>query len=105
MNKRKLLIITSRFPYPVIGGDRLRIFQICKVLSQVYSLNLVTLCENKSEMLMLMPEDGVFSSIERFYLPKWRSWLNCFFALFGSRPLQVAYYNDKSFIKRVLALF
>jgi len=102
--KKRILVLTPRYPYPVIGGDRLRIFQICKALSSHYSLTLLSLCETPQELDMPMPEDGVFSRIERIYLPKWRSWLNCLLALPSSRPLQVAYYNHAGFRRKVQEL-
>lgn len=92
-----LLILTSRFPYPVIGGDRLRIYYICKELSRFYKLHLLSLCESSLEMEMTIPADGVFEVVDRIYLPKWKSYLNCFMAIFSKTPLQVAYYKSDKF--------
>lgn len=97
--RKKILILTPRFPYPVIGGDRLRIYQICKILSAHFDLTLLSLCETKEEM-SLRVQDDVFSAVERFYLPKWRSYLNVLISLAGRTPLQVAYYKNKKFFCR-----
>lgn len=94
---KKLLILTPRFPYPVIGGDRLRIFELCRELSKKYSLTLASLCESHDEMTSQVPDDGVFSSVHRVYLPKWKSYLNCIRALPTTTPLQVNYYSCKEF--------
>lgn len=99
--KDKILVLTPRFPYPVIGGDRLRIFELCKELAKNYSLTLVSLCETKDEMTLNIPDDGVFSNVHRVFLPKYRSYLNCFFALPSKTPLQVAYYKSHEFSKVV----
>ena len=99
--KKKILVLTPRFPYPVIGGDRLRIFEICRELSKTYSLTLLSLCENKNEIVMNIPNDGVFSSIHRVLLPKWNSYLNCLLALPTTTPLQVAYYKSTKFSQLV----
>lgn len=104
MLRPRLLILTPRFPYPVIGGDRLRIYQICKLLSQQYQLSLLSLCESNAELNSSLPEDGVFQSIERVFMPRWRSWLNCITALPTKEPLQVAYYRSAEFYKRASAL-
>lgn len=101
---KKILILTTRYPYPVIGGDRLRIYQICKLLSRQFQLTLLSLCESKSELEMAFPEDGVFHSIERVLMPRWRSWLNCFAALPTDMPLQIAYYRNAEFFKRATIL-
>lgn len=93
----KILVLTPRFPYPVIGGDRLRIYHICKELSKTYDLTLLSLCESKEELDMAIPNDGVFKQVERILLPKWRSYLNCILSLPTSKPLQVAYYSSKNF--------
>lgn len=95
--KKKILILTPRFPYPVIGGDRLRIFHQCKELSKYYDLTLLSLCETKAEFNMSVPEDGVFRHIERVYLPQWKSILNCLLCLPTNTPLQVAYYKSGLF--------
>lgn len=97
MSKKKILVLTPRFPYPVIGGDRLRIFELCKELAKSYSLTLVSLCETKDEMTLNIPDDGVFSDIHRVYLPKYRSYINCALALPSKTPLQVAYYKSREF--------
>ncbi|MDA0146573.1 glycosyltransferase family 4 protein [Vibrio sp. RW] len=99
--QKKILVLTPRFPYPVIGGDRLRIFEICKELSKNYSITLLSLCENENEMEMDTPDDGVFSSIHRVLLPKWKSYLNCLLTLPTTKPLQAAYYNSNDFLNMV----
>lgn len=101
---KRLLILAPRFPYPVVGGDRLRIYHLCRALSARYQLTLLSLCDSQDEMVMPLPEDGVFHRIERIYLPKWRSWLSSAYALLGRTPLQVAYYRHKGFRRRALEL-
>lgn len=101
---KNILVLTPRFPYPVIGGDRLRIYEICRELSNSYSITLASLCESNDEMEYVVPDDGVFDSIYRVYLPRWKSYLNCLTALPSSTPLQVAYYSSSKFAKLVNAL-
>lgn len=99
--KGKILVLTPRFPYPVIGGDRLRIYELCKELSKVHDLTLLSLCESEKEMELVLPDDGVFKEVHRVYLPRWQSYLNCVFALPTLKPLQVAYYQSPKFKKLV----
>ncbi len=101
---KRLLVLTPRFPYPVVGGDRLRIYQLCRALSARYRLTLLSLCDTATEMAMPLPDDGVFHRVERIYLPKWRSWLSSALALPGRTPLQVAYYRHEGFRQRALEL-
>ena len=101
---KSLLVLTPRYPYPVIGGDRLRIYFMCKVLSKQFRLTLLSLCESEAELTAALPEDGVFERIERIYHPKWRSRLNTLLALPTRRPLQNAYYWSAEFNERIRQL-
>lgn len=100
IKKKRLLVLTPRFPYPVIGGDRLRIYYICKELAKNFDLTLLSLCDQKSE-LNLPVNDHVFKDIHRVYLPKWRSYLNSLIALPTKTPLQLAYYKSHKFKKAI----
>jgi glycosyltransferase involved in cell wall biosynthesis len=99
--KKKLLVLTPRFPYPVIGGDKLRVYHLCRVLSRHYSLTLLSLCETPEEMCAALPDDGVFDRVERVFLPRWRSYVNTLLALPTRTPLQVAYYRSRAFAAAV----
>ncbi|MDR0241788.1 MAG: glycosyltransferase family 4 protein [Burkholderia sp.] len=103
-DKKKLLVLTPRFPYPVIGGDRLRIYHLCKVLSRRYSLTLLSLCETPDEMHAEVPDDGVFDRVERVFLSRGRSYVNTLLALPTRTPLQVAYYRSRAFSAAVSRL-
>ena len=97
MRKRKhVLVLTPRFPYPVIGGDRLRIAHLCRALSASFDLSLLSLCDCKEDM-RTAPEDRIFREIHRVYLPRWRSYLNTALALPKRIPLQLAYYRSEEF--------
>jgi glycosyltransferase involved in cell wall biosynthesis len=97
ISRKKILVLTPRFPYPVIGGDRLRIYNVCKELAKDFSLTLLSMCESKEELAMPIPDDGVFARVERVMLPKWRSLLNVMLALPTATPLQIAYYRSAEF--------
>lgn len=101
-SKPSVLLISSRVPYPVIGGDRLRLYNMAKVLGKKFSVHLVCLSDSRLDLEKELPSDGVFSSVERIFLPKWKSWLNCIFALFTRTPLQVAYYKSSDFSNAVI---
>ncbi|RDL31284.1 glycosyl transferase family 1 [Photobacterium damselae] len=96
-----ILVITPRFPYPVIGGDRLRIYEICKELSKNHNLILASLCETQEELEFEIPDDAVFNSVHRVFLPKWKSYLQCILSLPTKTPLQVAYYKSSQFSKLI----
>lgn len=93
----RLLVLTPRLPYPVVGGDRLRIYQVARALSAQLDLTLVSLCESRAELTLPTPDDGVFSQVHRVLRPPWRSWLSTALAVPSRTPLQVAYYRDRQF--------
>jgi hypothetical protein len=94
--KKRLLILSPRFPFPVIGGDRVRIYHICKALSEIFELSLLSFCETKEE-LQFPVSNGLFSHVERVYLPRWKSYLNAAQAVATTLPLQIAYYRSAEF--------
>ena len=101
--KKRLLVLTPRFPYPEITGDRIRILNICRALSAHFELTLLSLCSTREEM-SIQQQDGLFTTIERIYLPRWRSYLNTALAIPSSYPLQLAYYESAEFRKKVKSL-
>lgn len=102
--RKKILVLTPRYPYPVVGGDRLRIYNLCKELGKTYDLTLLSLCDDHKEMIMPHPDDGVFGEIRRVRLPAWKSYLNSLRALPSGKPLQVAYYQSSQFKAALMEL-
>lgn len=102
--RRRILVLTSRNPYPVIGGDRLRIHRLARELSRQHDLTLVTFCESARETVAPLPEDGVFKEVHRVVLPRWQSWVNSAAGLRGTDPLQVAHYRSTEFRELVQRL-
>jgi len=92
--KKKILIITPRYPIPVIGGDKLRIYNLCKALSQQFELSLISFCETKEEM-ELIPNDPLFSETYKIFLPKWKSYLRSLIAYATNKPMQLGYYSSR----------
>lgn len=85
----------------MIGGDKLRIYQICKSLSKHFKLTLISLCDNEDELNYQVPDDGVFSRVERVYLSKIHSYFNTLLAIPTRTPLQVAYYRSAEFLELI----
>ncbi|WP_321474141.1 glycosyltransferase family 4 protein [uncultured Paludibaculum sp.] len=103
MKSNRTLVLTSRFPFPVIGGDRLRVYHVCKALAQESRLTLLTICQSQEEVDAQQPEH-LFDEIHKVYLPKWKSYWNTLRALPTTRPFQLAYYDSAEFRARVDSL-
>lgn len=96
MATQRALVLAPRYPYPVIGGDRLRIYHIAKALSRRFDLTLLSFCETAEEECH-RPDDGIFARVVRVKLPRWRSYLSTLTGLPARRPLQLSYYRCPQF--------
>jgi len=92
---KKILMLCSRIPYPLIGGDRIRIYNTAKILSKQYKVDLVCISEGRVESEYEERLKEVFNEVTFFsYHPLRFKW-NAFKGLFLKKPLQVSYYYFK----------
>lgn len=99
-NGKRILLITPRFPFPVIGGDKLRVYNIVKYLSSFYRFSLATLYSTEEEE-KATPEQGIFDEVYRVRQPKFLSYCYTAGSLLSGRSLQSGYfYNPK--LKRLI---
>jgi polysaccharide biosynthesis protein PslH len=94
--------LTSRFPYPLEKGDKLRAFHQLKELSSVYEIILVSLSDvevTESDLAALRP---YCKAIEVLEINKWKVYLRLVqYFVSGKLPLQVAYFVDSKLKKQV----
>ena len=96
-NRKRILLLTSRFPFPAYGGDSVRILHLANALAANYELTLLSLCERQPHF----PSHGIkpFSQVHTVCLPRWKSYLQTLCAMPGETPLQLAYYRSGAFQK------
>tara|TARA_B100001250_G_C19795418_1_gene788499 strand:+ start:707 stop:1873 length:1167 start_codon:yes stop_codon:yes gene_type:complete len=97
MKKQKIIIITSRFPFPLNKGDKLRIYYQIKHLAIYHNIYLISL-----------NTEGVIKKIDRQELEKYckevhvininivTRLINVILAFFKKEPLQVGYFYSKT---------
>jgi len=89
---KKVLLISSRFPYPPIGGDKLKNYNLIKILSKHYSIHFVSLIDrNINEQDIKFCEEFCYE-YKIFKKSKYQSILNVLKSLFNNKPMQVNYY-------------
>ncbi|NDB35214.1 MAG: glycosyltransferase [Flavobacteriia bacterium] len=93
-HKKRMVFITSRFPYPLDKGDKLRAYHLIKQLSLNYDIFLIALSDE-----MVRPEwsDELASyttEIRIFRLRKIGILLRLLQNVFQSKPFQIAYFTD-----------
>jgi len=100
----QILFLANRFPYPPYRGDKLKIYNLAKRLSENHSLHLVTFLQNKNDKEHLPHLEQIFESIELVELTKAQSILSCILGFFSNMPFQVLYFKSKK-MKRALSKF
>lgn len=92
--KKSILFITSRFPYPLNKGDKLRAYHQIKDLSQHATVHLVCVADEKPSDEDLDAMRPFCSSMHVFFLPKWRRLLRIFIDIFSVMPPSVSYFYN-----------
>ncbi len=104
MLRKKIFVITSRFPFPLDRGDQLRAFHQIKVLSQHFDIQLITLSEHQIPATYLAELKPFCSDIQTFYLSKMTSAFQMILGLFLKRPFQVSYFYNPSVQNKIWKL-
>jgi polysaccharide biosynthesis protein PslH len=101
---KQLVFITSRFPYPLEKGDKLRAFFQLKELAQKFDVHLICLTESavSSESEAMVKPYVV--SLHLFPISKWKKWVGAGLEVFGRRPIQVGYFHHRSIQKSIDAI-
>jgi len=98
----RLLFLTSRMPYPPVGGDRFRVFHILRTASEAgHSVHLLSFDTHPRDPVEIAPLERLTASVDVVPLPRPLSWLRAVQALPGRFPLQAAYYQSRRMRDRV----
>ncbi len=96
----KLLILLSRFPYPLEKGDKLRAYNHIKYLSKKHEIILCAINTNRLHKNAISSLQLYCKKIEIINLSKLVIFINLLRAIFTKKPFQVEYfYNKKAHIK------
>ena len=85
----ELIFLTSRFPYPLNKGDKLRAYHQIKELSKTNDIHLISLSDQKVSKTELEELDKLCKSVNIFYIKKYRLFINLIRGLFNNKPFQV----------------
>ena len=87
----KILFITTRYPFPITGGDKLRAFDILKFLSRKNQIDLVCLGDKNQKKNKNL---AFCKNIKVFYLPFLSKIINTIISFLKLEPLQNGYYSS-----------
>ncbi len=99
----KLVVLTSRIPYPLEKGDKLRIFHQIKHLAKSHQICLICLNE-KSDKIDTSALEDLVTELHIVPLAKWRIPFRLFFAIFHNLPFQVEYFLERKNKKKIEAI-
>jgi hypothetical protein len=96
----RLVVLTSRIPYPLEKGDKLRIFHQIKQLSKTHEICLICLNESAEKIDTSVLQEMV-SELHIVQLAKWKIPFRMLFALLHSLPFQVEYFLERKSKKQI----
>ena len=100
----RLLIILSRFPYPLEKGDKLRAYHQLKYLSQNHDIYLVALNERKLSEQDLNAVSPFCKELYIMNIGWWTKLCSLVFFFFKGLPLQCGYFYSKKVDRKIKKL-
>ena len=100
-SKKTLLITTSRFPFPLEKGDKLRAYHQIKELSKTYDIVLCSLTRTSIKKEWENELKKHCKSIHIFKLNYLLVLFNTFKMIFTEKPFQIGYFYQKSIHKKI----
>ena len=99
----KIVVLTSRIPYPLEKGDKLRIFHQIKHLAKSHEICLICLNES-SDKIDTSGLEELVNELHIVPLAKWKIPFRLFFAIFHNLPFQVEYFLERKNKKKIEAI-
>ena len=97
----KLIYLTSRFPYPINKGDKLRSFHQIKELSKQNDIYLISLTEIKVPKSSIKQLDKYCKSVHVYHISLINRIFNLLKTLINNRPFQVNYFYHHKIQKKI----
>lgn len=104
MPRKKIVLVATRFPFPIEKGDKLRTYYLLKYLQVHHDIYLITLTEDLITTKQVNEIKQFTKEIHLFKLTKFRKFIRLFFGLFNNKPLQVNYFTDYKIKVKISAL-
>jgi sugar transferase (PEP-CTERM/EpsH1 system associated) len=98
--RKKILVVLSRIPYPLDKGDKLRAFHQIKSLSEQHEVHLFAVNDTKIHPQALEVLNQYCKTICIASISKFEIGVNLLFAFIGNKPFQVYYFHHRSAQKK-----
>ena len=93
---KKLVVITSRFPFPLEKGDKLRAYHQIKELAKHFEIHLMSTSEHKVEEAHIEELRPFCKSINIFLINNVLKIIGASTKMFSKKPIQVGYFHHLS---------
>ena len=91
-----ILYLTTRLPYPVIGGDKLRMYNILRQLKlQGHNITLVSLVTTGDDIDSAIQNNEFYNQLIQIKFNKKLAYFNAIKAVFNDKPVIVEYFYSK----------
>lgn len=97
----KIVILSSRFPYPIEKGDKLRLYHQMKSLATNHEIFLFSLTDEKVAYSHLAHVKSFCTKVVILPLNKWKSRFKATCGLFNTLPFQVNYFYSNRIKKEI----
>lgn len=95
MPKKRLIIVLSRFPFPLEKGDKLRAFNQIRTLSEHFDIHLFCTVERSPSQEHLDQLLPFCREIHTFRIRSFQRFANLVYAFFFGLPLQIGYFYSR----------
>jgi glycosyltransferase involved in cell wall biosynthesis len=99
--RKKILLLLTRYPYPPFGGDKLKSYNLVKILSKNYDLKVIIITDEiiTDEIKAFLVESTLSYRVFR------KTKLLCIYhslkGLFKNEPIQISYYYSKCIYEKI----
>lgn len=98
---KKLVILTSRFPFPLEKGDKLRAYHQIKHLSKSFEIHLISVPQNKVKKKDMDHLAPYCKSIHIYPVSLWKKGVGMLWSLIMNKPFQVGYFFHYSISRKI----
>lgn len=97
----RIVFVTSRFPFPVEKGDKLRAYHQIRVLSERHEIHLVAISHQRISSEAMKAMEPYCTSVKVFYINRWLFPFQLLLGWLQGLPLQISYFLDRTIKRKV----
>ena len=103
-HKKNILVIVSRFPFPLDKGDKLRAYHQVKELSKQFNVTLVALSDSEVTNTQYSAVESICNELHVYRLTKLSKVWNMLLSFLKKEPFQVGYFYRGTVYKKINTL-